>query len=97
MIIGAVFIFEDLQLFQGDILTSAFRIFGFRPLQDFHLGISGLLKKCTFTYAGSDAIWNQPEKAVHQSKRLRRMQNSMLRTVKSVSRAVERVSSFSVL
>lgn len=61
---------EGLELVQKDLLTSAYSIFELEPLQPFYLGISKLLKACTFTYVGPDAICSHPKKPGHERRAL---------------------------
>lgn len=41
---------ENIQLVRERLITSAYSMFGFEMLYNFHLGISKLLKEQTFTY-----------------------------------------------
>lgn len=54
------------KLVQQDVLSTAYSILGFKPLQNYHVGISKLMKEYTLTYLKSDAIRSHPKKSVHE-------------------------------
>lgn len=57
---------EDLPLVLEDVLNSSFRILGSETLLDSYLSMPKLFKEFIFTYLGSDAFCEDPERTVYK-------------------------------
>lgn len=55
---------KSLQLFNEDIVTNVYSLFGFEPFHNFHLATAEVFKDCPFTYLESDAIHSYRGKQV---------------------------------
>lgn len=84
---------DGLQLFQEDVLASAYSTLGFEPLYRFHLIVSKVFKEGNLTYLESDAIRRHAGKSAQEQRPLSEMWMSILRAVKLMFAAPEGDSS----
>lgn len=86
---------KSLLCFPEDVLTGVYSIFRFKPLHNFQLDISKLLKKCTLTHLESNVIGIPPWKPVEERAPLSTMRTSISCAMSSILTAMERHSSIS--